>query len=115
MAGLCRIRCDNFDMLQKEFEIWKIDRERNYENDLAELQEDLVNRGLTYSSIRTQAEERLKQKHEAEVKMMKLRMEEAESERKSWVPGGNWRPFILSSIVSVLVGFVVYLLTQITL
>lgn len=101
-------------MLRKEFEVWEIERERVYQDDLLALQDDFANRSLTFSGMREEAEKRLKQKCEFDIQTTKLKMEETETAKRTWFPNGNWRPFILSSTVSVFIGFFVYLLTKLT-
>jgi hypothetical protein len=44
--------------------------------------------------------------------MKRLEMEEVETQKISWFPNSNWRPFVLSTAVSIIVGIVVYYLTK---
>jgi len=99
-------------MNREEFQIWKTEKERKYDDDLEILRNDLANRGLTFSGVRKKAEERLRQILDSDIKIVRMQMEEAEKRKSEWFPDGNWHPLLLSTFISILIGIVVFYLTQ---
>ena|SRR3989344_3070649 len=99
-------------MSKKEFEVWKKQKEKNFEIEIEKLRNDFAKRGLAQSGMRNKAEVDLRTRYDSEIEMERLRMETEEKTKKQWFPNGNWRPFLLSAIVSILVGVIVYFLTH---
>jgi len=99
-------------MNRKQFEIWKAQREREFSVELENTRNDFASRGLASSGFRNQAEQNLRARYDAESEMKRLEMEEVETQKISWFPNSNWRPFVLSTAVSIIVGIVVYYLTK---
>ena len=87
--------------------IWE-KRQREIEVvELEALQRDLADRGLAYSGIRNRQEKELHEKFTAEINMARIRMESEEQNGSSWVPNGNWKPFILSVCTAILTSIIV--------
>ena len=99
-------------MNKAQFEVWKKRQEQVYQNRLEALRNDMAKRGLTSSGIRDKAEADLKDEFESDIEIARIYVEEEEAKKKSWVPDGNWRPFIASAIVSILIAVSVFFLTD---
>lgn len=63
-------------MNQKQFEIWRQQKWREYDIELRKLQEDYAGRGLASSGLRNQAERDLKRKYESEIEITRLGLED---------------------------------------
>ena len=102
-------------MNTRQFEIYEKNRKRKYEKDLADLQQEMASRGLTFSTIREQGENRLKQDYGDEVEMKKEEsllytdeLKETRQERRNSI----WTNRILAAVGLVgpiLTGITVYL------
>lgn len=101
-------------MNKEEFEVWKKQKEEDFEVEIEKLRNDFAKRGLAQSGMRDKTEASLRTKYDSEIEMERLRMEAEEKAKKQWFPNGNWRPFLLSAIVSILVGVIVYFLASIS-
>ncbi len=99
-------------MNRKSFEVWKLSRERQYEIELNALQELFGKNGTATSGFRKRDEKQLRDKYDTEIELERLTMEDIEASKRAWFPNGNWRPFILSTIISILIGVAVFYLTQ---
>lgn len=64
-------------MNQKQFEIWKKQKTREYQSELEHLQKDFTNRGLWFSGMRNKAEDELRRKYESEIEIAKLSIKDS--------------------------------------
>ncbi len=97
---------------RKEFDIWEKQQKVMYKMELDKLQNDLANRGLIFSGIRNEQEAHLKDRFDSEISIARIRMEEDAARKSSWFPDGNWRPFVLSSVTSVVIATAIFYLTD---
>lgn len=69
-------------MNRKKYTVWAEWKKKQQKVDLEELQNDIANRGMTFSGMREQAERHLNEKYDTEIEMERLVMEEEEREKK---------------------------------
>ncbi len=96
-------------MIRKEFEVWERQKRKEEKEALEALQETFASNGLAYSGQRAKAEERLREKFVAEIETARLKMEDEEHQKISWVPNGNWRPWVLSLLTSIVASIIAVL------
>jgi len=91
-------------MNQKQFEIWKIQKEKEFEAELNNLQEDFARRGLTFSGMRNKAEKDLREKYDSEIEITRLDIERVTNRTPlytSW-----WMIYIVYPILILVVGVI---------
>lgn len=71
-------------MDRKQFEIWKEQKLREYNQKLRSLQNDYAERGLAQSGMRIKAEEELREKYDGEIKYMRLGIKRIELNWQKW-------------------------------
>lgn len=72
-------------MNNKQFEIWKKQKIREYMTELEELQNNLAKRGMARSGFRNKAEENLKARYDSEIEIKRLEVEEEENNKARMV------------------------------